>query len=88
MITIKTNEDLKKMREAGRIVALTHEELKKHIVPGITTKELDSIAEKFIRKQGATPSFKGLYGFPLSLNCNLRVLSDFFIETIASVAPL
>ena len=31
---------------------------------------------------------KGLYGFPLSLNCNLRVLSDFFIETIASVAPL
>ena len=47
MITIKTNEDLKKMREAGRIVALTHEELKKHIVPGITTKELDSIAEKF-----------------------------------------
>ncbi len=67
MITIKTNEDLKKMREAGRIVALTHEELKKHIVPGITTKELDSIAEKFIRKQGATPSFKGLYGFPASV---------------------
>jgi methionyl aminopeptidase len=67
MITIKTNEDLKKMREAGRIVAMTHEELKKHIVPGITTKELDSIAEKFIRKQGATPSFKGLYGFPASV---------------------
>lgn len=67
MITIKTSEDLKKMRIAGRIVALTHEELKKHIVPGITTKELDSIAEKFIRKQGATPSFKGLYGFPASV---------------------
>lgn len=51
------------MREAGRIVALTHEELKKHILPGITTKELDVIAEQFIRKQGAIPSFKGYNGF-------------------------
>ena len=51
------------MREAGRIVALTHQELKKHIKPGISTKELDQIAERFITKQGAIPSFKGYNGF-------------------------
>jgi len=51
------------MREAGRIVALTHQELKKHIVPGITTIELDAIAENFIRQHDAIPSFKGYNGF-------------------------
>lgn len=55
------------MREAGRIVALTHEELKKHIAPGITTKELDGIAERFIRSQSAIPSFKGYNGFSGSI---------------------
>ncbi len=44
-------------------MALTHEELKKHIKPGISTKELDQIAERFIKKQGAIPSFKGIMGF-------------------------
>lgn len=51
------------MREAGRIVALTHQELKKHIAPGITTIELDAIAENFIRQHDAIPSFKGYNGF-------------------------
>ncbi|MGJ7923003.1 type I methionyl aminopeptidase [Neobacillus sp. LXY-4] len=63
MIICKTPREIEIMREAGRIVALTHEELKKHILPGITTKELDVIAEQFIRKQGAIPSFKGYNGF-------------------------
>ncbi|MDA3128939.1 type I methionyl aminopeptidase [Aliibacillus thermotolerans] len=63
MIISKTDRELKIMREAGRIVALTHEEMKKHIRPGITTKELDEIAEKTIRKHGAIPSFKGYNGF-------------------------
>ena len=49
MIICKTPEEIEIMREAGRIVALTHQELKKHIDPGITTKELDEIAENFIR---------------------------------------
>ena len=48
------------MREAGQIVARTHQVLKEHIKPGITTLELDRIAEEYIRSQGATPSFKGL----------------------------
>ncbi|KKB34889.1 Methionine aminopeptidase [Bacillus thermotolerans] len=51
------------MREAGRIVALTHQELKRHLSPGISTKELDEIADKFIRQHDAIPSFKGYNGF-------------------------
>ncbi|MDG4657886.1 type I methionyl aminopeptidase [Ectobacillus antri] len=67
MIICKTPREIEIMRYAGKIVALTHKELKKHIVPGITTKELDSIAEKVIRGYGATPSFKGYNGFPGSI---------------------
>ncbi|MBP3038166.1 type I methionyl aminopeptidase [Bacillaceae bacterium Marseille-Q3522] len=63
MIICKTPRELAIMREAGRIVALTHRELEKHITPGVTTKELDDIAERFIRKHDAFPSFKGYYGF-------------------------
>lgn len=55
------------MREAGRIVAETHRLLAKSIEPGITTLELDSIAESFIRSQGAIPSFKGYNGFSGSI---------------------
>lgn len=67
MITIKNDVEINLMRQAGRIVALTHQELRKHLVPGITTKELDAIAEKTIRHYGATPSFKGYDGFPASI---------------------
>ena len=63
MIINKTPREIEIMREAGRIVALTHQELKNHIQPGITTLELDAIAEKFIRKHDALPSFKGYNGF-------------------------
>jgi len=67
MVSIKTEQELEKLRVAGRIVALTHQELAKHIVPGVSTYELDKIAEKFIRSQKAYPSFKGLYDFPASV---------------------
>lgn len=67
MIICKTPREIEIMREAGRIVALTHQELKKHIVPGITTKELDKMAEAFIRKHDANPSFKGYNGFTGSI---------------------
>jgi methionyl aminopeptidase len=63
MIICKTQREIKIMREAGRIVALTHQELQKYIKPGVSTKELDAIAEKFIRKHNAIPSFKGYNGF-------------------------
>ncbi|RXJ03060.1 type I methionyl aminopeptidase [Anaerobacillus alkaliphilus] len=67
MIICKTPRELDIMRVAGKIVALTHQELQKHVKPGITTKELDSIAEKFIRQHDAIPSFKGYNGFTGSI---------------------
>ncbi|WP_101846998.1 type I methionyl aminopeptidase [Halobacillus sp. Marseille-P3879] len=63
MIICKTPRELEIMREAGRIVALTHREMKKNIQPGITTGELDRIADQFIRSMDAIPSFKGYNGF-------------------------
>jgi len=63
MIITKTPREIAIMREAGQIVARTHQVLKQHIKPGITTLELDRIAEDYIRSQGATPSFKGYNGF-------------------------
>jgi methionyl aminopeptidase len=63
MIICKTPKEIDIMREAGRIVAMTHQELKKHIAPGMTTRELDRIAEEFILSRDAFPSFKGYNGF-------------------------
>ncbi|GGF35085.1 methionine aminopeptidase 1 [Halobacillus andaensis] len=63
MIICKTPRELEIMREAGRIVALTHQEMKKNIRPGVTTGELDQIADDFIRSMDAIPSFKGYNGF-------------------------
>lgn len=67
MIILKSKAELEVMREAGRIVALTHQELAKAIKPGVTTKQLDELAETFIRSKGAIPSFKGYGGFPGSI---------------------
>ena len=69
MITLKSERELNYMREAGQIVAEVLEELRKIIIntPGITTKELDSLAESLILKRGAKPAFKGYHGFPSSL---------------------
>ncbi|GIO39821.1 methionine aminopeptidase [Paenibacillus antibioticophila] len=67
MIICKSETELGFMREAGRIVAETHRLIAKSIEPGITTGELDQIADKFIRSQHAVPSFKGYNGFPYSI---------------------
>ena len=64
MIIIKSQKEIEIMREAGKIVAETHELLKEAITPGISTLELDKIAEENIRKYNASPSFKGYGGFP------------------------
>ena len=64
MVIRKTPREIALLKEAGRIVALVHQELKKSIVSGITTKEIDKLSEKIIRQYGATPSFKGYQGFP------------------------
>ncbi len=63
-ILIKNDTALQKMREVNKIVALCHEEVAKYIKVGITTKELDLIAEEFIRSKGAVPNFLNYNGFP------------------------
>lgn len=67
------------MKKAGKIVGETLLLLEKKVKPGITTAELDMIAEEFITKHGAKPSFKGLYGFPSSLciSVNEQVIHGF-----------
>jgi methionyl aminopeptidase len=58
-ITLKTAQQVALLRDAGRIVAETYEELRPHVVPGVTTAELDRIAEAAIRSRGALPMYKG-----------------------------
>ena len=67
LITIKSDREIELMKKAGNIVYQTHQYLKPFLKEGITTKELDRLAEDFIRKHDATPSFKGYEGFPASI---------------------
>ncbi len=68
MITLKSPKEIDTMSRAGRIVGDTLELVRRAVRPGISTEELDAKAEAFIRSHpGATPSFKGLYGFPKTL---------------------
>lgn len=72
LIKIKSDREIELLRKAGHIVYLTHQYLKPYIKEGITTKELDTLAEEFICSQGATPSFKGYNGFPGSICASIN----------------
>lgn len=67
MIYLKTDEEIELMRASNLLVARTLGELAKHIRPGVSTLELDRIAERFIRDHGAVPAFLNYQGFPNSL---------------------
>ena len=67
MTKIKTEEEIKIMAEGGKILAGVMSELEKKVKPGITTKELDELAEELIFKSGGKCSFKGYQGFPCCL---------------------
>ena len=67
MISIKTNTDIEKMRISGKINYETHKYLESNIKPGITTKYLNDIADKFIRSKGGIPSFLNYEGYPASI---------------------
>lgn len=79
MIIIKSHNEIALMKKAGKIVGETLLLLEKEVKPGLTTAELDKMAEEFITKHGAKPSFKGLYGFPSSLciSVNEQVIHGF-----------
>jgi methionyl aminopeptidase len=68
VVTLKSSREIEIMARAGRIVADTLAHMREILRPGMSTEDLDAAAEKFIRSHpGATPSFKGLYGFPKTL---------------------
>ena len=67
MIEIKTKEDISRLRQSSLLVGKTLAEVARHLKPGISTKDLDVIAEEFIRDSGAVPAFKGYGGFPATL---------------------
>ena len=67
MILLKSSQEIEKISQASRIVAMTLVYIKDWVKPGITTEELDRLAEEFILKQGARPAFKGYRNFPCTL---------------------
>ena len=79
MITIKSKREIELLKIAGNIVYKTHKFLQPYIKEGIKTKELDKLAEDFIKSQYATPSFKGYEGFPsaLCISINSEIVHGF-----------
>ena len=67
MIRLKSEEEIALLRENALMVSKTLAEVGRHIEPGITTRELDAIAEQYIRSLGAVPGFLGFEGFPATL---------------------
>lgn len=66
-VTIKSEREIELMREAGRILAITHNELEKALRAGMTTKAIDRLAEEIIRSYGCIPNFLNYNGFPASV---------------------
>ena len=79
MIKIKTREEIELMRHSALIVSKTLGMLAKEVKPGVSTLQLDKLAEEFIRDHGAVPGFLGLYGFPntLCMSPNAQVVHGF-----------
>ena len=73
MIQLKSAREIDVMAEGGRILAATHAMLRREVKPGVSTHDLDTLAEDFIRSHpGATPAFKGLYDFPGSICASIN----------------
>jgi methionyl aminopeptidase len=67
VIIKKSPQEIEKMERAGAILVATLQEIESQIAPGVSTEELDEVAERFIRARGAVPTFKGYRGFPGSI---------------------
>ena len=67
VVTIKSDREIELMREAGKILAEVHMEIKEHIKPGVSTFEINELAESSIRRYNCIPSFLGYQGFPASV---------------------
>jgi methionyl aminopeptidase len=67
MVHYKTADDVQLIKESAQILGKAHGEVARHIKPGVKTKELNRIAEEFIKDHGGSPSFKNYHGFPAAL---------------------
>jgi methionyl aminopeptidase len=85
MVLIKTDDEIEKIRNSSLIVSKVLGEIAKLIKPGITTLELDKIAEEYIRDNGALPGFKGYRGFPSTLCTSIN---DVVVHGIPNNKPL
>lgn len=85
MIITKTLEEIELMRESALVVSRTLGMLAKEVKPGVTTKQLDQMAEEFIRAQGAIPGFLGLYGCPSTL---LTSVNEAVVHGLPTDKPL
>jgi methionyl aminopeptidase len=72
MIVCRSHAELEKMRAAGRLVGEVLTELSAHVAPGVTTADLDAMAEKRILAAGATPAFKGYHGYPATICASIN----------------
>ena len=66
-VTIKSSQEIEKMRKAGKILAAVHQQLGKEIKPGMSTLDIDRLGEEMIRSYGCIPSFKNYCGYPASI---------------------
>ena len=72
MIVCRSTAELERMREAGRLVGSVLTELAAHVAPGVSTGDLDALAEKRILRAGATPAFKGYHGYPAAICASIN----------------
>ncbi|WP_054251797.1 type I methionyl aminopeptidase [Neofamilia massiliensis] len=72
MIILKTDEQIEKMHAAGKLLAQVHKELRKRIVPGVTTMELDKFVEEYLLERGAYPEQKGYQGYPYAICASIN----------------
>lgn len=72
MIHLKTEEEVELLRQSSLLVGKTLAQVAKLLEPGVTTNQLDVVAEEFIRDHGGVPGFKGLYGCPSTLLCSVN----------------
>lgn len=88
MISIKSKHELDIMKKAGEILARTLEKVESMIKPGVTTLELDRVAEEFIRKNGAIPSFKGYKGLPGAIDYPASICASINNEVVHGLPGL
>lgn len=88
MISIKSSHEIEAMKRAGELVAMVLEKIGEAVKPGVTTQELDRIAEEIITKKGAIPSFKGYKGLPGAIDYPASICASVNNEVVHGIPGL